>query len=64
MTHKSTARIAARTTAFGLLAQGVPPDDIADQFIAHGLTVWAAATGRQEVAESLLRTWCEVRDAN
>jgi len=64
MNHQSIALEAARTLTHALIEIDVPPDDIADAMIVEGLAVWAADTGRKSVAESLIRTWAEVRDAS
>lgn len=45
-----------------LLGDDIPCEDIADAMLTCGLAVWASKYDRHADAESLLRTWAEVRD--
>lgn len=62
MTNFDAAVVAARTLARGLIAEGIDAEAISDAYITEAMAVWAAATGRKDDAEEMLRTWTKIRD--
>ncbi|MCQ1771313.1 hypothetical protein NOI24_08380 [Neorhizobium galegae] len=61
--HFDVASAAARACAHKLVNEDIPPVVIADGLVTQALAVWAASTGRQQSAATVLKIWTAVRDA-